>query len=124
MQALKMKIDKINLLQAGPVSLKDQQDLLRYQSQQITKHYNPKEIKHLVDAANIVYHRQISTPRLNLIRTNLQSLTAKDKMQSKKIVLFTIIADNIICKNTSHASQRCAPGRLLYDLQRGKNLKF
>ena len=56
-------------LRAAQVSLEDRQDLLGHKSSRITTHYSPAEVKHLIDAANKVCCRQISTPTLTLIRT-------------------------------------------------------
>ncbi len=56
-------------LRAAQVSLEDRQDLLGHKSQRITTHYSPAEIKHLIDAANKVCCRQISTPTFNTIRS-------------------------------------------------------
>lgn len=47
------------------------------QSHRITTHYNPAKVKHLIDAANTVCLRQISTPILTVIRTmTVESVTA------------------------------------------------
>ena len=71
-------------LRAAQVSMEDRQDLLGHKSQRITTHYSPAEVKHLIDAANTVCHRQISTPTLNLIRSvTIQPMTVADRMQDK-----------------------------------------
>ncbi len=55
-------------LQAAGVSLEDRQDLLGHKSSRITTHYSPAEIQHLIEAANRVCQRQVSTPTVSALR--------------------------------------------------------
>ena len=80
-------------LRAAQVSLEDRQDLLGHKSQRITTHYSPAEVKHLMDAANTVCYRQISTPILTVIRT----LAAKP-----------IVIDELHAANPSEISEASA----------------
>ena len=55
-------------LRAAGVSLEDRQDLLGHKSSRITTHYSPAEIQHLIEAANRVCQRQVSTPTVSALR--------------------------------------------------------
>lgn len=73
-------------LRAAQVSLEDRQDLLGHKSSRMTTHYSPAEVKHLMDAANKVCHREISTPTLTSIRVQAANpLTIAERMQIKKL---------------------------------------
>jgi integrase len=73
-------------LRAAQVSLEDRQDLLGHKSSRITTHYSPAEVKHLIDAANKVCHREISTPTITFIRSQAaNTLTIAEHMQIKKL---------------------------------------
>jgi integrase len=73
-------------LRAAQVSLEDRQDLLGHKSSRITTHYSPAETKHLIDAANKVCHREISTPTITFIRSQAaNTLTIAERMQTKKL---------------------------------------
>ena len=71
-------------LRAAQVSLEDRQDLLGHKSNRITTHYSPAEIRHLIEAANKVCHRQLSTPTLSLIREKAATpMTVADRMLAR-----------------------------------------
>lgn len=73
-------------LRAAQVSLEDRQDLLGHKSSRITTHYSPAEVKHLMDAANTVCCREISTPTLISIRRQVaDTLTVAERMQIKTL---------------------------------------
>lgn len=68
-------------LRAAQVSHEDRQDLLGHKSSRITTHYSPAEVKHLIEAANTVCRREISTPTLTAIRLQaLDALTVADRV--------------------------------------------
>lgn len=82
-------------LRAAQVSHEDRQDLLGHKSSRITTHYSPAEVKNLIDAANKVCHREISTPTLTSIRTTAnQVITIADRIQDKD--LSTKVVNNCI----------------------------
>ena len=88
-------------LRAAQVSHEDRQDLLGHKSSRITTHYSPAEVKHLIDAANKVCRREISTPTLTSIRTMAnQVITIADRMQAKKI-------ENLSTKAVDHCINLC-----------------
>jgi integrase len=73
-------------LRAAQVSLEDRQDLLGHKSNRITTHYSPAEVKHLIDVANKVCHREISTPTLTAIRLKaMDTLSITDRIQIKPL---------------------------------------
>lgn len=55
-------------LRAVGVSYEDRQDLLGHKSSRMTTHYSNAEIKNLIDAANTVCQKQVSTPTLRVIQ--------------------------------------------------------
>jgi integrase len=71
-------------LRAAHVSHEDRQDLLGHKSHRITTHYSSAEVKHLIDAANKVCCREISTPTLTVIRVQaLNALIIADHIRIK-----------------------------------------
>lgn len=72
-------------LRAAQVSLEDRQDLLGHKSSRITTHYSAVEVKHLIEMANRVCHRQISTPTLTAIRKIVQASTITDQVHHKTV---------------------------------------
>ncbi len=76
-------------LRAAQVSLEDRQDLLGHKSNRITTHYSPVEIRHLIEAANKVCHRQSSTPTAISIRDRAaipMTVAERMQMQSARMV--------------------------------------
>lgn len=64
-------------LRAVGVSYEDRQDLLGHKAGRITTHYSPAEIKNLMDAANKICEKRVSTPTLTLVKCNAKVRSRK-----------------------------------------------
>ncbi|WP_423064316.1 tyrosine-type recombinase/integrase [Candidiatus Paracoxiella cheracis] len=64
-------------LRAMGVSYEDRQDLLGHKSGRMTTHYSSAEIRNLIESANLICQRRVSTPTLRLIRSQVDPRSRK-----------------------------------------------